>query len=323
MNYAPAKISVIVPMFNAEKYLDACLTSCIQQTLYDIEIICVNDGSKDNTVKIVEAFMAKDLRIQLVNKKNGGLSSARNDGMKVATGQILIFLDSDDYLSTNACERVWLEYLEYFSDIITFGTAIFPRYPKAEEWYYWRLSVDFTRYNKFTPSVLFSNRNSFPFVWRQAYKKEFLDKYDLKFDESVKYGEDTVFQFEAFPHASRFSYLSDELYHYRWGRKGSMMDAFSERLDEKIELHIDFVSKITDYWRKQGWLDLYGKAYLHWLLHFLLDEIALGNVKDPDRLYASVARMLRQQDLLRKMSLLPINDVKLIRMVKKYDRIDC
>ena len=82
MNELPAKVSIIIPMYNAEEYLTSCLTSCIQQTLFDIEILCVDDGSTDATADIVRQYMKQDYRIQLISKENGGLSSARNAEME-------------------------------------------------------------------------------------------------------------------------------------------------------------------------------------------------------------------------------------------------
>ena len=86
------KISVIIPIYNVEDYLNRCLESVVNQTLFDIEIIGVNDGTKDDSVAIIRKYMALDKRIQLVEKENGGLSSARNAGLEVATGELILFL---------------------------------------------------------------------------------------------------------------------------------------------------------------------------------------------------------------------------------------
>mgnify|MGYP001516330436 CR=1 FL=1 len=92
------KVSVIVPVYNVKKYLAKCLDSIIAQTLKDIEIICVNDGSTDGSDKVLEEYKKKDARIQVVNRKNGGLSAARNTGMPYAKGKYIGFVDSDDYI---------------------------------------------------------------------------------------------------------------------------------------------------------------------------------------------------------------------------------
>jgi glycosyltransferase involved in cell wall biosynthesis len=92
------KVSIVIPVYNVEKYLRQCLDSVVNQTLKDIEIICVNDGSTDNSLQILEEYANKDDRIKIINKDNGGLSSARNAGLEIATGVYIGFVDSDDYI---------------------------------------------------------------------------------------------------------------------------------------------------------------------------------------------------------------------------------
>lgn len=272
MNTCPVKVSVIVPVYNVEKYLSTCLCSCINQTLYDIEIICVNDGTTDHSLSILEAFARQDHRIRIVNKPNGGLSSARNAGIDVACGEMLMFLDSDDYLSPNACERVWAETKEEPTDIVIFGTEIFPTKPAATDWHRWTLNVWTHRRWWFEPSVLFREPNAKPFVWRQAFSRKLFEKTGLRFDERVRYGEDTVFQMEIFPHAKNFAFIEDKLYHYRWYREGSLMHSYQTSLDDKIRQHLGFIRYITKYWQEQGWLEKYGKDYTQWLLEFIIPD---------------------------------------------------
>lgn len=99
------KVSVIVPVYNVEQYLSDCLESICRQTLKEIEIIVVNDGSTDNSLSIIKSFQQKYSNIKLINKKNGGLSSARNAGIKVATAPYLCFIDSDDFIDLDAIEK--------------------------------------------------------------------------------------------------------------------------------------------------------------------------------------------------------------------------
>lgn len=101
------KISVIVPVYNTDKYLSKCLDSILNQTLRDIEVIIVNDGSKDNSQQIIDDYSRKDNRITSINKKNGGLSDARNFGIDVANGEYLAFVDSDDYIDLNMFEKMY------------------------------------------------------------------------------------------------------------------------------------------------------------------------------------------------------------------------
>ena len=101
------KVSVIVPVYNTSNYLEKCITSLLNQTLQDIEIIMVNDGSLDNSREIIEEFQKKDNRILLFNKENGGQASARNLGLSKATGEYVAFLDSDDYISPVMYEQLY------------------------------------------------------------------------------------------------------------------------------------------------------------------------------------------------------------------------
>lgn len=101
------KVSIIVPIYNSEKYLEKCLKSILIQSLKEIEIICINDGSTDNSLNIVKNFMKLDKRIVLIDKKNEGVSKARNDGLKIAKGQYILNVDSDDWIEKNYCEELF------------------------------------------------------------------------------------------------------------------------------------------------------------------------------------------------------------------------
>lgn len=101
-------VSIIVPIYNSEKWLKKCIESLISQTYTDIEIILINDGSKDNSLKICREYEAKDSRIVVIDKENGGVSRARNEGIKKANGEYIQFVDSDDYIEKNACEKLVL-----------------------------------------------------------------------------------------------------------------------------------------------------------------------------------------------------------------------
>ena len=111
------KISIIIPIFNTEKYLKTCLNSVLNQTLKEIEIICINDGSTDNSLKIIEEYASKDKRIKFISQKNNGVSYARNKGLEIATGEFIGFVDSDDYASKNFFEKLYNSALKTNSDI--------------------------------------------------------------------------------------------------------------------------------------------------------------------------------------------------------------
>ena len=120
------KISIIIPVYNVEKYLRECLDSCINQTLADIEIICVDDCSPDNSIKILEEYQAKDYRIKIFrHEKNKNLGAARNTGIQNAIGEYVWFVDSDDYIDTKACQILYDAIKEFNVDMLCFSALKF------------------------------------------------------------------------------------------------------------------------------------------------------------------------------------------------------
>ena len=114
------KISIIVPVYNTEKYLGVCLDSLISQTYKDIEIICVDDGSTDNSLQILNDYAAKDSRIKILTQKNQGPSVARNLGLEKAKGEYITFVDSDDWVSIDMCEKIYSKAIDTNADLVLF-----------------------------------------------------------------------------------------------------------------------------------------------------------------------------------------------------------
>ena len=123
-------VSVLVPVYNVEKYLPRCLESILQQTLSDIEVICVNDGSTDQSAQILENYAEIDKRIIVITKENGGLPSARNAALNKACGKYIGFVDSDDYIQPDMFEKLVNTAEKKSSDIVICGANIFPETPK-------------------------------------------------------------------------------------------------------------------------------------------------------------------------------------------------
>ncbi|WP_206425633.1 glycosyltransferase family 2 protein [Romboutsia sp. Marseille-P6047] len=193
-----AKVSVIIPIYNVEKYLNRCIDSVINQSLKDIEIILVNDGSPDNCPKICDEYANKDSRIKVIHKSNGGLSSARNAGMKIATGDYIGFVDSDDYIEINMYEQMYKVAYENNVDFVMSDYYKVYNDSKKEV----TLDIDSSLYlkediyNKIYPSLIMKENIDYgPLlaVWHCLYKTSFIKENDLYFDEQVKYSEDNLF----------------------------------------------------------------------------------------------------------------------------------
>ena len=115
------KISIIIPVYNVEKYLEKCLDSVINQTYTNLEIVCVNDGSKDGSLAILEEYARKDGRVKVVSRENRGISRTRNDALDVATGEWIMFIDSDDWIDDCTCEKAMGAAMEHNADIVSWG----------------------------------------------------------------------------------------------------------------------------------------------------------------------------------------------------------
>lgn len=315
------KFSIIVPVYNVENYLSKCLDSIINQTLLDIEIICVDDGSKDNSYNILLDYAKWDLRLQIVRKENGGLSSARNAGMNVAKGNYICFVDSDDYIENNFCERLYVEVLEHNPDIIVFGANIFPMTKETDPWTYSNLSPNSQHFKKFEPDILLSYNRGYPFVWRNCFKKIYLDKISLTFDEKIKFGEDTVFQVCAFPGARNIVYIGDKLYNYRYDRKNSLM--FSSRRDDskRLRQHLEIIQAIAIYWKDMKYLPKWNNLFSAFALDFMGDDLLRYKNMDKGELVESLFKTMSVYELGVKLKTIPSKYRSTYMKLKYYEKI--
>ena len=222
-----AEISVIIPVYNVEKYLERCLDSVINQTFEEIEIICVNDGSTDNSRKILEEYKNKDSRVVIIDKENGGLSSARNAGMKVATGKFISFIDSDDWVNLSFLEKLYKNITTLNTDISICGVHQYDELSQEinDNLPYFTLECFDNSFN----NKVFSYEDTKNFMmevpvmaWNKLYRKSFLDECNAQFPEGLIW-EDGPFFFSIYFKTQKVSVIRDLLYYYRINRKGSIV----------------------------------------------------------------------------------------------------
>ncbi len=214
-------VSIVVPVYKVEKYLARCVESLVNQSLHDIEIILVDDGSPDQSGKMCDQFAAKDSRIKTVHKENGGLSSARNAGMKEARGKYIGFVDSDDDVELNMYERLAQTAEEHHVDFVM---ADYKRINRNTSSYVKTLNIDSGYYDRqkiendiFPALIMGENIDYGPLlsVWHCLYRREFLQKHNFMFDEEVRWSEDNIFSAVMGYYCQSFFYLKGEaLYHY-------------------------------------------------------------------------------------------------------------
>ena len=216
------KLSVIVPVYNVEKYLAQCLTSIVDQTYRDLEIIIVDDGSTDNSLQICEGFAANDSRISVIHQINGGVSVARNTGIEVATGDYLTFVDSDDWLDNEMYEKM-VEQIKKSPglDIVMCDSTLFTKNFEIK-------STDFIRKGHYSKPQIVSELYPVLLVTEDLgkipiisactilIKRDILVSHLIRFDQDLRYGEDYLFMPEVMIHTHSFYYLKGtHYYHYR------------------------------------------------------------------------------------------------------------
>lgn len=265
------RVSIVIPVYNVEKYLALSLQSARRQTLSDIEIICVNDGSTDSSLNILQMFASVDSRIVVISQENGGLSSARNTGIRAASGDIVCFLDSDDVLEESACEVLVRKFEETSAFVVTYGAYPYPVFG-GNKWLNTVLSPKDAIYDPFDTDLLIKEASS-PFAWRTACKRDFLLTKGVLFDESLRYGEDQVFQFELYPRSPRTALVSDKLLHYRTKRPGSFMNTTGKDLHRLAREHVEITQHVLTDWHELGILDKYAFEALDWAGEFSLVRI--------------------------------------------------
>lgn len=214
------KVSVIVPVYNVEKYLPACLDSLINQTLKDIEIICINDGSKDGSLDILQNYAQKDKRIKVIDQKNQGVSVARNSGLAIAKGQYLAFCDGDDFFETKLLEKAYKKITEKKTDVLIFGTnEVNPDGNKNVRWDM-PLLQDFSD-GKFSTTEMNLFIHLLHSLWDKLYRTDFIKKNNILFPTKIKVAEDNIFVLETYLKHATYAFLPECLYNYRVGREGS------------------------------------------------------------------------------------------------------
>ena len=176
------KISVIVPVYNVEKFLEKCLKSIIEQTFEDLEIICINDGSTDKSLSILNSYAAKDPRIKILSQTNQGQSCARNAGLEIASGEYIGFVDSDDWIDLDFYEKLYNTAKKYDADIAVASI-------KRLRTYKWKYHLKIEK-EEVTEDI---NKKFFLcdvpdkcYVWNKIYKASELKKYNIKFEPGFK-----------------------------------------------------------------------------------------------------------------------------------------
>lgn len=239
-------ISIIVPVYKVEKYINQCVDSILAQTCKNIEVILVDDGSPDHCPQICDRYAELDQRVKVVHKKNGGLMSARQAGLKAAKGTYIGFVDGDDWIEPDMYARFYDVLEKYHPDMAL--CEFFYSFPDKDILSEQRLSAEYFTKDKLIeeiyPEMLFKapyyHFGINPCCWSKVYKKELLESCLYKVTSKIRIGEDAAFTYPALIEANSLAYIDKALYHYR-NNPDSMTNSYDENLENTILIPIEIL----------------------------------------------------------------------------------
>ncbi|MBR2599559.1 MAG: glycosyltransferase family 2 protein, partial [Erysipelotrichaceae bacterium] len=241
-----SRVSIIVPVYNGGKVLERCVDSILTQDHRDIEVLLVDDGSKDDSLQIMEEYAKKDPRVIAIHKENGGVSSTRNLGLERATGDYVQFMDVDDWLPFDStkqlvramddsnCDMVIGDFYRVIDDNVSRKGSI-------------REGGIITR-NQYADEMMKTPADFYYGVlWNKLYKKEIIDRYHIRLDENISYCEDVIFNLEYLLHVENVSVLKAPVYYYV-RTKGSLVEQ-NMNLQSTVKMKTSVIKYYNDFYR--------------------------------------------------------------------------
>lgn len=219
-------ISIIIPVYNAESYLDKCIESVITQTYTDWECILINDGSKDNSASICDSWVKKDSRISVIHQPNKGVSAARNRGIKESKGEFIVFIDSDDWVEPNYLSDMLNAILKYNSDLVITGQI--HHKPKRNITIFKPQEILFFELTKNSTSDFIKNIGFFYGPYSKIFKADIIKKNNIKFPIDFSLGEDLLFNFQYLENIKYILCLPVANYNYRILNSGSLTSIYRD-----------------------------------------------------------------------------------------------
>ena len=209
-------VSIIVPVYKVEEYLPRCIESLINQTYKDIEIILVDDGSPDNCPKFCDEYAKKDGRIKVIHKQNEGVSKARNCAIHYASGEYLLFVDSDDWVDENYVNNLYLALTSTNSDM---SACLFCKTDGTKKRRFFDKNVEIVEDKKFYYAL--TEENYAGYAWNKMFKTSIIKENQIEFDLDIALGEDSVFTAKYIAQSKKVAFIKQDLYYYFF-RKGSV-----------------------------------------------------------------------------------------------------
>ena len=268
------KISVIIPIYNSEKWMKKCLDSIVLQTYENLEILCINDGSTDGSLAIMEEYAARDKRIRIINQENKGLSGSRNVGMAEATGEYFTFIDSDDWLQLGTYQK-FIDVLQKENrtiDIFLFDGLIWQEGQSLKNVTDFMMIFGFDEWGDFSKSHFKTIRehknplHNTMAVWDKIFRTDWYRKYNYQFMDRML-AQDRLFSAQTYLSTDNVYVLTDYLYGYR-SREGSMCHSKGDNVFNLMTI----CDKVKEVYKENNFFEERKYAYLEYLVR----EILLG-----------------------------------------------
>ena len=326
------KVSIIIPVYNSESTLKRCIESVINQTYKNIEILIINDGSKDKSLNIMNEYKNKDERIIVINQKNKGLSGARNTGVNNATGDYITFIDSDDYIKPNLVKDTIKIFEEYECDVVRNNYELSYENGKTElrnEMYEENRIINIEeKKEELIQNILLGKVQSYS--WLLTIKREILDKNNLKFDEDIFFMEDIVFIIRLIFCIKNIYFVREPNYFYYQSNENSLTKdtkkyvkninnilVMKKRLEKILKMHIN---------EFENYIKIINTVYLNGIIGYL--KISVRNSGNYKEILDELKKIRESQDIKemlgnKSLKLLKLNSSLYIYLYekKKYNTL--
>lgn len=244
------KVSITVPVYNVERYLSQCLDSIVNQTLKDIEIILVDDGSTDDSASICDAYAANDKRIKVIHKSNGGLASARQAGLECVSGEYYTVCDSDDWIELDFCETLYNKAKECNADIVL--SSYFSNYSDGRV--IPSKSYEFVSQEQYIYDTM--TRKTAPMTWSKLIRTDLFKRFNIGYEIGINLGEDALLLYKFLKHPLRIVSVDKPFYHYRREMLG---DSYTNNISLKTLAQLEYVDK----WKRENYSEArYDKIHI-------------------------------------------------------------
>lgn len=280
-------VSIVIPVYNIEAHLRQCLDSVLGQTLREIEVICVDDGSTDRSPDVLKEYARNDSRLRVITQANAGPGAARNRGMAEATGKYLIFLDSDDWFESDFLEQMLRRADETIADVVICKAVEFDTHTGKELPTEWMLKEQYLPGAVFAPEEIADHFFQFTYgmPWDKFYRRDWLMEIEIRYPP-LKNSEDLAFVFPVLLSAGKIAILPQVMIHHRVNRGTSVSNSRISQPDAPYQAF----EIVKDYLEHHNGMELYRQSFLNWAMEFLIWHISNMGDRAIQRQYLQILR---------------------------------